>query len=122
MTYTGIGQTYYTDRAYTITSHSIGNEEWIIKTPNDERNNTQSSGYMKFEMPFDGYVDIAFDSRLTTLPTWASGFTKEDGWYTPPWAANLLCRYTHITIAWESALNWEATRLPGQAQAQPAII
>ncbi len=122
VTYTGIGQTYYTDRAYTITSHSIGNEEWIIKTPNDERNNTQSSGYMKFEMPFDGYVDIAFDSRLTTLPTWASGFTKEDGWYTPPWAANLLCRYTHITIAWESALNWEATRLPGQAQAQPAII
>ncbi len=79
--FTGVGQTYYTDRAYTITGDTLGTiEDWIIKTPNDDRNNTQSSGYMKFEMPFDGYVDIAFDSRLTNLPAWASGLIKEDGW------------------------------------------
>ncbi len=78
-----VGSTYYTDRAYTITGVSSTNIEnclhFIIKTPNDDRNNTQSSSYMKFEMPFDGYVDIAFDSRLTSLPTWASGYTKWNG-------------------------------------------
>ncbi|MCP4989730.1 MAG: hypothetical protein GY928_27840, partial [Colwellia sp.] len=51
----------------------------LIKTPNDDRNNTQLSGYMKFTMPFDGFVDIAFDSRLTSLPTWASDYTKWTG-------------------------------------------
>ena len=76
-----IGDTYYTDRNYTI--RHVSEPRWfsyclqpIIKTPNDERNNTQSNGYLKFEMPFPGSVNIAFDSRLTSLPNWvsASGF------------------------------------------------
>ena len=84
-----LGDTYYTDRDYTITGTDPQPLDFetpleivsIIKNPNDERNNTQSSGYMRFTI---GYIDIgvylAFDSRLTSLPDWvlASGFQKEN--------------------------------------------
>ncbi len=77
-----LGHTYYTDRAYTITGvqdpSDLQHLCTIIKTPNDDRNNTQLSGYMQFEMPIDAVIYIAFDSRLTSLPTWASGYNK---WY-----------------------------------------
>jgi hypothetical protein len=66
------GIEYYTDRSYTITggipSWMVGRS--IIKTPNDERLNNASSGYMRFSNPVDWYVYVLFDSRAANLPDW----------------------------------------------------
>ena len=66
------GIKYYTDRSYTITggvpSWMVGRS--IIKTPNDERLNIGSSGYMRFSNPVDWYVYVLFDSRAANLPDW----------------------------------------------------
>ncbi|MCP5007469.1 MAG: hypothetical protein GY941_26565, partial [Planctomycetes bacterium] len=81
-----VGSTYYTDRGYTITGVSVPDFvnclQPLIKTPNDDRHNTQSSGYMEFEMPFNGWVYVAFDSRLTIMPSWVydTGFVRWDGY------------------------------------------
>ena len=67
---------YYTDRDYTLTSVPsayVGMD--AILTPNDGRDYTASIGYLKFEMPFDGNVYVAYDSRATSLPTWMSSFS-----------------------------------------------
>jgi hypothetical protein len=67
---------YYTDRTYTITSvpsEYIGMD--LIKTPNDDRVNAVPAGYMKFEMPVDGKVFVAYDRRATSLPNWMNGFS-----------------------------------------------
>ena len=48
----------------------------MIKTPNSDRNLTVTSDYLTFEMPYDGIVYVAFDSRATSLPSWMSGFSK----------------------------------------------
>ena len=66
---------YYTDRDYTLTSvlgPYVGME--AIITPNNDYNRTDASDYLTFTMPYDGMVYIAFDSRATSLPDWASGF------------------------------------------------
>ena len=34
----------------------------------------QNSGYLTFEMPMDGNVYVAFDSRASSLPNWMNGF------------------------------------------------
>ena len=70
-----VGMEYYTDRTYTLTDvppDYIGLD--TIKTPNDDRNLTDSSGYLTFEMPYDGVVYVGFDPRATSLPDWMSGF------------------------------------------------
>ena len=70
------GMEYYTDRDYTLTSVPsayVGME--AILTPNDGRDYTAPSDYLKFEMPYDGNVYVAYDSRATSLPTWMSGFS-----------------------------------------------
>jgi hypothetical protein len=67
---------YYTDRAYTLTSLPsvyIGMD--TILTPNDDLSNTAASDYLTFEMPYDGTVYVAYDSRATSLPNWLRGFT-----------------------------------------------
>ncbi len=67
---------YYTDRDYVVTSVPAtysGME--TITTPNDDRNRTDASNYLKFEMPLDGTVYVAFDSRATSLPNWLRSFT-----------------------------------------------
>jgi hypothetical protein len=69
--------TYYTDRNYELTvipSKYIGMD--MIKTSNDDRNLTTASDYLTFEMPYDGIVYVAFDSRATRLPSWMSGFSN----------------------------------------------
>ncbi|MCP5008033.1 MAG: hypothetical protein GY941_29475 [Planctomycetes bacterium] len=75
--FTGIGQTYYTDRVYYMTSmptNWYGKEpDWIIKTPNDDRHNNTTSGYMKYQFLHDTFVYIAFDQRQWLLPPWAQG-------------------------------------------------
>ncbi|MCP5004969.1 MAG: hypothetical protein GY941_13695, partial [Planctomycetes bacterium] len=79
----GIGSTYYTDRTYTITG--VSEVEMLdclypmYQLPNNDRNNTLPSGYMEFTMPFDGEIYIAFDSRLTSLPDWASDYVESVG-------------------------------------------
>ena len=48
----------------------------MIKTPNDDRDRIDESNYLKFEMPFDGTVYVALDSRSTILPTWLNDFSN----------------------------------------------
>ncbi len=70
-----VGLVYYTDRDYTLTSvlgPYVGME--AIITPNNDYNRTDASDYLTFTMPYDGMVYVAFDSRATSLPDWASGF------------------------------------------------
>lgn len=72
----GSGMLYYTDRAYKLTSippSYVGMD--TILTPNDERDRTDAGGYVTFEMPYDGTVYVAYDSRATHVPDWMSGFS-----------------------------------------------
>ena len=70
------GVMYYTDRDYTLTSVPGKYLDMdIVMTPNDERDRSDVTGYLAFEMPFDGTVYVAFDSRATSVPNWMSGFT-----------------------------------------------
>ena len=66
------GIEYYTDRSYTIQGglpdFMVGRS--LIKTPNDERLNNASSGYMRFSNPVDWWVYVLFDSRAANLPDW----------------------------------------------------
>jgi hypothetical protein len=69
------GMQYYTDRDYTLTripSQYIGLS--AILTPNDERNLTLDSGYLTFQMPYDGVVYVGYDSRAIELPGWMEEF------------------------------------------------
>ena len=68
--------TYYTDRTYILTTvpSTYLNYEAIL-TPNDERANTKSSGYLTFVKSEDGVVFVAYDSRATSLPNWMSDFS-----------------------------------------------
>ena len=69
------GMQYYTDRDYTLThipSQYIGLP--AILTPNDERNLTMDSGYITFQMPYEGVVYVGYDSRAIALPDWMQGF------------------------------------------------
>ena len=67
-----VGETYYPDRAYTLTS---GIPSWmegrtLIKTPNDERSNASASNYIRFETPVSYWVYVLFDSRASRVPDW----------------------------------------------------
>jgi uncharacterized membrane protein len=69
------GIEYYTDRDYTLTSVPpayVGMN--AIITPNDDRERTDSSGYLTFDMPYDGILCVAYDSRSISLPDWMSSF------------------------------------------------
>jgi hypothetical protein len=69
------GVEYYTDRSYQLTgvpSQYDGMESIIL--PNNDRNRTDASGYLKFTMPDDGVVYVAYDSRATRRPNWLNGF------------------------------------------------
>ena len=71
------GMVYYTDRSYSFTnvpSKYIGME--MIKTRNDDKNNTCGSGYMEFTMLKTDKVYVAYDRRATDLPNWMNGFTN----------------------------------------------
>ena len=69
------GETYYSDRKYTLTNvpaHYSGLD--LIKTLNNDRNGTCGGGYMNFELTHDAIVFVAYDRRATKLPTWMDGF------------------------------------------------
>ena len=71
-----VGAPYYTDRNYTI---SGGIQDWmigrtLIRTPNDERSNASSSGYVRFKNPVDWWVYVLFDSRSSSIPNWLKGW------------------------------------------------
>ena len=70
-----LGMEYYTDRDYKLTSVPstyIGLN--TIKSPNDERNLTATTNYITFEIPDDGIVYVAYDSRAISEPAWMNGF------------------------------------------------
>ena len=74
-----VGDEYYLDRTYTVTSIPIelatGTEEWI-KTKNNDKYNTTSSDFLQFTISQDSIVYVAYDSRATSLPNWlSSNFT-----------------------------------------------
>ncbi len=69
------GMEYYTDRTYTLTSvplQFLGMD--MIKTPNDERDNTCGNDYITFGVSNDTTIYVAYDRRATNLPDWMSGF------------------------------------------------
>ncbi len=70
------GMEYYTDRDYILTAVPSAYAGMAsIATPNEDRNLTTPTGYLKFEMPFDGTVYVAYDSRATSLPNWLRSYT-----------------------------------------------
>ncbi len=71
-----VGAYLYTDRNYFITG---GVPDWmlgraLIQTPNDERNNKATSGYVSFTNPASHWVYVLFDSRSSSIPSWLSGW------------------------------------------------
>jgi len=71
-----VGASYYTDRNYTIKG---GVPDWmigrtLIRTVNDERTNTSSSGYVRFTNSADWWVYVLFDSRSSSIPSWLKGW------------------------------------------------
>ena len=74
----GVGNQYYLDRTYTLTSipSALAGENilWIM-TKDDDNNNTSDS-FLQFTIPQSSTVYVAYDSRASSIPTWLSGFTK----------------------------------------------
>lgn len=71
-----VGAGYYTDRDYTIKG---GVPDWmvgrtLIRTVNDERTNTSSTGYVRFSNPVNWWVYVLFDSRSSSIPNWLKGW------------------------------------------------
>ena len=66
------GAPYYTDRDYTITGGipASMNGLNLIRTVNNQRSNTSSSGYVLFTNPIDSWVYVLFDSRSRSIPNW----------------------------------------------------
>ena len=64
------GKEYYTDRTYTLAI--IPSQYWgmdMIKSPNDEKNNTTASDYLTFTLAQDTTVYVAYSSRRSVYPT-----------------------------------------------------
>lgn len=71
-----VGEKLYTDRDYTITG---GIPDWmagrtLIRTPNDDRKNSASDGYLRFTPAVGHWVYVLFDSRSSSVPNWLSGW------------------------------------------------
>ena len=69
------GMEYYTDRPYTLSnvpSHYVGLD--MIKTLNDDKENTCGSDYITFALLKDTTVYVAYDKRAEILPDWMQGF------------------------------------------------
>ncbi len=109
-----VGLVYYTDRDYTLTSvlgPYVGME--AIITPNNDYNRTDASDYLTFTMPYDGMVYVAFDSRATSLPDWASGFVDTgDSLLTSLATQPALKIYSRFAFAGE-CINLGANKAPG---------
>lgn len=67
---------YYTDRSYVLTNiptQYLGMA--AIKTPNADQLRIDENNYLKFRMPYDATVYVAYDSRATSLPSWMDSFS-----------------------------------------------
>ncbi len=74
-----VNKTYYTDRAYTITSlpESLKGAA-AIKTANADKANTHPS-LVSFTLSKTATVFVAYDPRSSSLPAWLKGWTKRSG-------------------------------------------
>lgn len=69
-----LGDTYYLDRTYTLTSipAMLDGGVWLL-TENDDKTNSRSD-YLEFAVDRDVDVYVAFTTTVTTLPNWLQGF------------------------------------------------
>jgi len=69
-----VGDTYYLDRTYTLTSipTMLDGGVWLL-TENDDKTNSRSD-YLEFTVDRDVDVYVAFTPTATSLPTWLQGF------------------------------------------------
>ena len=70
-----VGDTYYTDRSYTLTAipTALNNGVWISTANNDKTN--ARSDYLEFSVDRDVDVYIAYSSTVTSRPIWMQTFT-----------------------------------------------
>lgn len=69
-----VGDEYYLDRAYTLASipEELSGGEWI-RTKNEDKDDT-TDDFLTFRTRNDSVIYVAYDSRVTTLPTWLVDF------------------------------------------------
>jgi len=72
--YRQAGDSYYTDRTYTLTSVPaiLDGGVWIV-TANDDKSNTRND-YLEFSIDRDVDVYVAFTPTATSLPNWLATF------------------------------------------------
>jgi hypothetical protein len=71
-----VGNTYYTDRVYQITSiPSYLTNALLIKTANDDKLSKLST-LVSFKLNRPATVYVAYDPRATKLPVWLQNFTR----------------------------------------------
>jgi hypothetical protein len=108
------GMTYYTDKSHTFTyvpKQYLG--LYMISTPNNEKNRSDVSDYLTFEMPQGGEVYVAFDRRATSLPHWMAGFSDTaDNIDTSSNAQEYLDVYSKSYKSGD-CVNFGATKAPG---------
>jgi hypothetical protein len=69
------GGKFYTDRDDLLTAvppYYTGMR--LITTPNDDFQQIAPRGYLTFQMPFDGWVYVAYDGGAVQQPTWMDDF------------------------------------------------
>ena len=87
----------------------------MIMTPNVERNWSDATGYLTFEMPSDGTVYVAFDGRATSPPKWmCEFFPTGDRIYTSLSSQPHFNVYAKTYDAGE-CVNFGANRAPGHS-------
>jgi hypothetical protein len=70
-----VGDAYYIDRTYTLTSIPAFLRDGIwIMTANADKSNSSNS-YLSFTVDRNVTIYVAYDSRATSLPNWMGGFT-----------------------------------------------
>ncbi|MEO7961949.1 MAG: glycoside hydrolase family 88 protein, partial [Ginsengibacter sp.] len=71
-----VGNTFYTDRTYAVTSvPAIIGSATILKPANDDKTNT-SGNVVSFTLMQNADLYIAYDPRQTALPSWMNGWQK----------------------------------------------
>jgi len=90
-----VGELAYTDRHYTITQVPAGwADQWYIQTANDAKREIGPNRFLSFSVSQPAEVCVAYDARITTLPTWLSQWTFDgSAWMqTADTRLNLHCR------------------------------
>jgi len=70
-----VGEGYYIDRGYQITSVPSGFEglTWIMTANGDKQ--ASASSFLSFDINVDAWVYVAYDHRAESLPEWLRSFT-----------------------------------------------